>query len=188
MLLMFSLNTNQLYKALCSCHLWPVPGPTPPANVWCCHDAQIPGNLATNIITRGVILPRATTTWGASHGAWVSWCDQDESSARKTINKEQVKTTKQPYTLMASKIRWRERQADDCLKYFHFTAIGEGHLRVMSEWQQVSGHWWMSAPHRAIFTRRLTALNCSEQILVRSGLSGQGQAWAVRRQGIMVRK
>ena len=155
----------------------------PPANVWCCHDAQIPGNLATNIITRGVILPRATSAWGASHG--VSWGDQSESSVRKTINKERVKTTKQPFTSYGKRDKMT-RETRCCREkngLSEITTVGisrkscgvwvtTGHItRVTLHTRRWDGGW--SAEHRrAIFTRVLTSLNYSLQILVRLG---QGQ-------------
>ena len=162
---------------------------SPSANVWCCHDAQIPGNLATNIITRGVILPRAATTQGASHGAECRDVIRARAAqARKTINKERVKTTKQPFTSYGKqdKMTGETRQKEKRWLWNNFTSFGI--LRESCETCEVwgsalgwclsdnrsqCGDWgWSALSASHIFTRVLTALNYSLHNLVRSG---QGQ-------------
>ena len=113
---------------------------SPSANVWCCHDAQIPGNLATNIITRGVILPRAATAQGASHGAECRDVIRARAAqARKTINKERVKTTKQPFTSYGKqdKMTGETRQKEKRWLWNNFTSLG-----ILRESCEV----WGSAP------------------------------------------
>lgn len=107
---------------------------------------------------------------------------------------------------MASEIRWRERhdveKRIDCLKYFK-TTVGisrkscEGRPRAVKLWclsdnrshntgHSIPGVWGMvSRAQAAIFTRVLTSLNYSLQILVRPG---QGQPGLRGDRGIIVNK
>ena len=126
---------------------------SPSANVWCCHDAQIPGNLATNIMTRGVILPGAATTQGASHGAECRDVIRARAAqARKTINKERVKTTKQPFTSYGKqdKMTGETRQKEKRWLWNNFTSFGI--LRESCEvWGSARAGVWVTTGHITVW-------------------------------------